>query len=70
MLSHNVNDTLLVLISKVYPLELVSISLCNVSYKNITKALTNGLKNVMPSFVGPNHSTFVPGRQISDNIVI
>lgn len=46
------------------------ISLCNVSYKIITKTMTNRLKEMMKEVVGPNQSSFVPGRQITDNILI
>ena len=66
------NDTLLVLVPKVkYPItQLRSISLCNVGYKVITKTLTNRLKEIMPSITAQNQSSFVPGRQITDNILI
>ena len=73
-LSPGINDTFLVLIPKVQRPEVVSqlrpISLCNVNYKMLTKALTNRLKKVMPKIIGPYQSSFVPGRQIVDNIII
>ena len=46
------------------------ISLCNVGYKTITNTLTNRLKEVMPHLTAPSESSFVPGRQITDNIII
>nr|GMD68491.1 ribonuclease H [Ipomoea batatas] len=46
------------------------ISLCNVSYKIITKTITNRLKHILPTIVGPYQSSFVLGRQISDNILV
>ena len=66
--------TLLVLIPKIKHPELITqlrpTNLCNVYYKVITRTLTNILKEVMPSLVAPNQSSFVPGRQITDNIII
>ena len=68
------NDTLLVLIPKVSNPESLTqvrpISLCNVGYKTITKTLTNRLKVVMPHLIDPNQSSFVPGQQITNNIII
>ena len=34
------------------------------------KTLANRLKKIMQSRIGPNQSSFVPGRQITDNIII
>ena len=67
------NDTLLVLIPKVkHPdmSQFCPISLCNVGYKVITKTLTNRLKEIMTCKTAPHQSSFVPGRQITENIVI
>lgn len=68
------NDTLVTLIPKVNNPELVSqfrpISLCNVAYKVITKTMTNKLKSILPVVIGEHQSSFVPGRQISDNILV
>nr|XP_025664883.1 uncharacterized protein LOC112763420 [Arachis hypogaea] len=69
-----VNETLITLIPKIEPVEhlkqLRPISLCNVSYKVITKILANRLRSVMNNLVMPNQCSFVPGRQSSDNIII
>ena len=68
------NDTLLVLILKVNNPESLTkvrpISLCNVGYKTFTKTLTNRLKEVMPHLTAPSQSSFVPGQQIINNIII
>lgn len=63
------NDTLLALIPKVSSPKTIRqfrpISLCNVSYKVITKTITNRLKRILPNLVGPFQSSFVSERQIS-----
>ena len=68
------NDSKLIVIPKVqYPEtlgHLRPISLCNINYKVITKTISNRLKKIMDSVIGPNQSSFVPGCQITDNIVI
>lgn len=73
-LREGMNDTLVSLIPKVKNPEKVTqlrpISLCNVSYKIITKVLTNRLKEVLGDIVGPEQSSFVPKREIVDNIAI
>ncbi|KAL8151383.1 hypothetical protein V2J09_021191 [Rumex salicifolius] len=46
------------------------ISLCNVSYKIITKIFTNRLQRILSNLVSPTQSGFLLGRLISDNIVL
>ncbi|XP_019178992.1 PREDICTED: uncharacterized protein LOC109174182 [Ipomoea nil] len=73
-LPEGLNDTLVALIPKIRPPETVKhfrpISLCNVSYKILTKTITNRLKCILPQVIGPHQSSFVPGRQITDNVLV
>jgi len=73
-LPEGLNDTFLVLLPKVeHPQKVTQfrpIGLCNVAYKLITKVLVHRLKKVLPDIISPCQSSFVPGRQISDNIII
>lgn len=46
------------------------IALYSVSYKIITKVLVNRLKKHLRSIISENQNAFIPGRMISDNIVV
>ena len=68
------NDAYLVLIPKCDVPEKANqfrpIGLCNIVYKVVTKVLVNRLKPVLPSLISPTQCSFVPNRQIIDNVVI
>ena len=46
------------------------ISLCNISYKIISKTLANCLKIILPKLITPWQATSIPGRNIQDNSII
>ncbi|GMI74429.1 hypothetical protein HRI_001112200 [Hibiscus trionum] len=73
-LDSRINQTLLVLIPKIDVPELISqfrpISLCTVLYKVITKTIVNRLKPFLPKWISENQVSFVPGRNISDNVIL
>nr|GEU31439.1 hypothetical protein [Tanacetum cinerariifolium] len=69
-----VNHTFLALIPKVTtPIRVNDfrpISCCNVLYKCISKIITNRIIKGIKEVVSENQSAFVPGRRISDNILL
>ncbi|KAL0313493.1 UNVERIFIED_CONTAM: hypothetical protein Sradi_5748600 [Sesamum radiatum] len=46
------------------------ISLCNINYKIGSKLIDNCLKPLLPTIVSESQSAFVPGRLITDNILV
>lgn len=68
------NHTNLCLIPKVYPptgmTEFRPIALCNVAYKVISKILVNRLKQHLSGMISENQAAFIPGRMITDNVII
>uniref|UniRef100_A0A803PC18 Reverse transcriptase n=1 Tax=Cannabis sativa TaxID=3483 RepID=A0A803PC18_CANSA len=68
------NDTLLCLIPKVKNPTMVGdfrpLSLCDVTYKAISKCLANRMKVHMEKVISENQSAFIKGRQIQDNAIL
>ncbi|GAA0142488.1 hypothetical protein LIER_35577 [Lithospermum erythrorhizon] len=46
------------------------ISCCNTIYKGISAILTPRIKIVLPKVIGINQSTYIPGRKITDGILL
>ncbi|GKC95261.1 sugar transport protein 13 [Tanacetum coccineum] len=68
------NHTIIALIPKVAsPLKINDyrpISCCNILFKCISKIISNWMKDSLTMLISSNQSAFVPGRRITDNILL
>lgn len=73
-LPNRLNFTFIVLIPKVCNHKRMTdcgyVSLCNVIYKIGSKMIANRLKLFLDDIISPTQSAFVPGRLITDNVLV
>ncbi|KAL0458086.1 UNVERIFIED_CONTAM: putative aspartic proteinase GIP2 [Sesamum latifolium] len=74
VLDPSLNSTHITLIPKCNKSELLTqfcpISLCNVVMRITTKCIANRLKPLLDRIISPVQSAFIPGRLITDNVLI
>ncbi|KAL0006736.1 hypothetical protein SO802_008238 [Lithocarpus litseifolius] len=74
VMPYDINETYICLILKVASPQKITefrpISLCNVVYKTNSKVLANRLKKILREVVDESQSAFVPGRSITDNVLV
>ncbi|XP_070004802.1 uncharacterized protein [Nicotiana sylvestris] len=74
VMCRTINCTTITLVPKVQNLaripEFRPISCCTILYNIISKILTHRMQEGMNDIVDPGQSTFVPGRVITDNIIL
>ena len=74
LLPCELNETYICLIPKVASPKKITkfrpISLCNMVYKTISKVLVNRLKRILREVIDESQSAFVPGRSITDNVLV
>lgn len=70
----SLNHTFIAFIPKVEKprkvMEFRPISLYNVVYRIVAKAIANRLKSILNHIISPNQSAFILNRLIADNIII
>lgn len=70
----NLNETFIALVPKTdSPIsinQIRPINLCNTLYKIISKILVNRIRPLLNDITNPAQASFIPGRQITNNIVI
>lgn len=74
IIPEGLNHTLITLVPKVPGPQLMAqfrpISLCTTVYKVISKIIVARIRPMMKYLISPNQVSYVPGRQISDNVMI
>lgn len=72
--AEGLNGTLITLVPKVVSSQTMAqfhpISLCCTLYKVLSKIIVARLRPLMSTLISPNQVSFVPGRQITDNILV
>lgn len=68
------NHTLIALVPKIdgpqHMINFRPISLCTTTYKIISKIIVSRIRPLMQNLISPNQVSYVPGRNISDNIMV